>query len=972
MMLQLLKKSTLILLVSMFIFSNLTSGKVFAVSDPVYEVVVNIDESIGSLSGLFDKISRFNRYGLAVISKQVDPNDPSDYPVSTYGIININGEVVLEPVYSSISDYNDAYWRISKSFTDDNGSNYYFQGLISKETGEFFFELKYNWIPDFSFEKQHLLISYAIQTIDGFTTVKQTFDLIANENGVIREAVLPSGIDLTEYDNVYTFNQAGFNFISGHWEKQLDDVITWQDDVWLVNEYGDAISDFRFESLTDKYVRDDGAVFFSFQNMNHNAPIQAASGLIKLTTQNDQITLEMVIKDPSNYRDVWINVKEKRVYYYDLVNENSGYYDLIDETFNTLPNIISSETNIVCGRMGINQVYKCGLNASDGTVILDQTYDSIYRITPGYYEVVLNSGDDTLIGLVKEDGTFLLDLDTKYTNMDYNSDLNWVRLFGKISINDRNNPGSTFDESTYSYYDLKSEKMVAENVEIDMSKLFNNGYSIVSVNTGYGTSRLANELDEDGNIINSYMEYIAEYTFGIMLKDGSMALSPEYIQIGSLVDDSEANTSYKGYYQIAKYISTETCGERYYDSQAKQIVESKWSCDIWNYGVFSIDDGMVLEPVYSLISFSGSDIIETQHSEFVKKEITQYVDDLSRDELFYSYGLRNTEYGLADLKSGEILTPIYSGFSSMEYQSPQSGQVVLDAYGWMKVYKLNYDGIHDETYYNLVGLVSKEGIVVNPEYRDIYIKNGYLYLKHDDGGWSIKKVSDLSEVITIPADSANGVEIDSIELIDPYILIETKVVSDLESYSEYGVINKNLSLFLPIEYSSITFDGTYWYLEKYDPLTGAYPRAIMDLNKYFIVDFSSNYDSLSEYVGGYAVGQSGVKTLVNLDQFAISSFNSPQSSKFVLNIINKNGIIVGDLSNTFESATLLGEFDGVVKVLVQKEGKFYFGTLSEGSNIIDPNDNNQIPDTGESANNGWFFMLLGGALILLTRKTKIS
>ena len=967
-----LKKLTVVLFIIGLVLATLAPDKVVAADEPVHEVLVNIDQTIGSLSDVFDEISRFNRDGIAIISKLEDPTKIDDpYAKRWYGLINIKGEIVLDPEYDIMSDYNNDYWTITKLVKDDYGSLNGLQGLVSKHDGSIAFDVKYSEIPSFEGVKFDVMNYYITQSVEGKSKFVQKSVVMTNQGGVIGVADVPAGINLADYDGVSKMVYGDFNFISAQWKKLANGVITWKNDTWLVNEYGNKVNDITFEQISEMYFREDGAVFINYRNYNHTNGSPTKQGIMKISRDNGKIIVKTFLSSISAYCNLWINVRDKRVYYTDLTSKSESYFDLVTETHHAN---ISKETNtntiITCAWQeapsGSGQVYLCSMAKLDGTVILEPYYSDIRYLGYGYYAVSHLVGDNVLFGIVNESGKIILDL--KYYGIDIYKGLDWVTLFGKTTVNDQNNPGKTFKMDSVGFFDLKTGRKVADNISyIRWDQLVTEGYSEVGVLTGEGKSRLVNVTDEFGNIEGTAMDYVGEETYGVLSKEGYFPLEPIYGAIMPLFDMSEQNPKYLGFYEIGIKESTHVCGSRNYDSNTKTMVEETHSCDVWRYGIFSLDQGMIISPAYTLIQYNGSDIIQVQRSEFVRNEVIQHVDDLGKDEIFYNAGLSMAKYGLINIRTGEIVPPLYSGFSStIEAQPNQGSSSRLDSRGLLKIYKSNYDGVNVDTFFDLVGLVNQYGIFVQPDYLDLYIKNGYLYLKHKDSSWTVKNLSDMDQSVTISNDFVEGTDLESIQLFDQYIMVEVKVTEKLNTYSEYGIYKSDSSEYLPIAFTSITFDGTYWYLEKYDKMTGSYPRAIMDLNKKYIVEFSSNYDSLSEFVGGYAVGQSGTKTTTS-GNITNSLKRAQKSQQFVLNIINQNGIVVSDLSKEYESATLLGEIDGVARALVKKDGKYYFATLVEGPKII---------DTSRPLNINWLFVSLliiggglgGGTWVILKKK----
>lgn len=296
--------------------------------------------------------------------------------------------------------------------------------------------------------------------------------------------------------------------------------------------------------------------------------------------------------------------------------------------------------------------------------------------------------------------------------------------------------------------------------------------------------------------------------------------------------------------------------------------------------------------------------------------------------------------GLVNISAGLILEPLYDAIEStnptrMNWNTPN-----FDLDGHVRI--VNYiSGDEPDLWFRNVGLANINGpLFEGAVYQYAYYKNGYYYLKKFNENWKVINGSNFEDVIEVVVPRVvEGASVNAIELKGDYV-IATQLVYDEafnKTYEYVGVLNRSdMSMFIDFDYSSIKFEESLFYLELYNTSLGTVQQAVMNEQKEFVVPFNNKYDSISEYVDGYAIGQSGTKepevTGANPVTNLLSTFFldvSAADDDFVLEVIDEDGKVVGDLSEEYESATLLGTVDGITKALVKKDGKYFIATLVE-------------------------------------------
>ena len=594
---------------------------------------------------------------------------------------------------------------------------------------------------------------------------------------------------------------------------------------------------------------------------------------------------------------------------------------------------------------------KSGLIDKTGKVVVEPQYSYI-QYHEKYKLFELGNYYDRNTIYVNDGGEIVAE--GKYNWSRINEDLNWLILQGKEKIvQDIDDPSITYTDRVSDIIDLSTSKKILEDIlsygDDQFNRLVEEGHMVVhQLQDSAHLEKYTYYNDSTGTYEVSYGRN-GGIKSGIIDKNGTFILPMEYDNINELRYES-ANQFYssasavKGYYTVSKDQVIHQCSSPRFDDSIGEFVLEYYNCSQSNTGIFSIEKGMVLEPLFNNISsINNEGFASIRKFEGLKEFSYMEFNPQKEEYVTVTYTQSDERVGIINVFSGEtILEPKYNYLSStdpsrMNYSDlPKFGKD-----GLIKTYREEIRYVENNPnpqYTQFVGLANVNGPVIEGEYTDVYLLNGKYYAQKWDGiyngEWEIFDATDLSNKISVTI-SSNNSYVHSIEMVNDKIITETKVYDSVEEYSMYGVLNLDMTEFLPFDYNEIKYDNGLWYLEKYDSLFGTYPRAVMDNDKNFVIPFTDKYDSLSEYVGGFAIGQSGTKEVSD----ATSALKIPsllsvffldvhaQDDDFVLEIIDEQGRVVGDLSEEYESATLLGEVDGVIRALVQKDGKYFIANL---------------------------------------------
>lgn len=540
----------------------------------------------------------------------------------------------------------------------------------------------------------------------------------------------------------------------------------------------------------------------------------------------------------------------------------------------------------------------------------------------------------------------------------YDDDNNRIRVkYGQVYLNLQNE--IVFDQSAYSRVNFDGLNFIAEKYDeesntftTDLVDEFGNlvlsGFSNIWKSDDLAwylatsSKSIPNPYGDDWNLEIGITKIIDVKTLNVL------PYNFEFVNIDNLKRD--------GYGTVAIYTEATRIEDVEFDSAKK-------------YGVLRRDGTFLVEPRFDNISeFTrtgnalAQKIVRSYECTYTN-ELNQIITQTCSD---YKQGLINNEVGL-------ILEAEYDAIEStnptrMSWNTPN-----FDLNGHVKI--VNYvQGDAPDMWFRNVGLANVNGpLFEGAVYQYAYYKNGYYYLKKFNDNWKVVNGSNFDDVIEVVVPRVvEGASVNAIELIGDYV-IATQLIYDEtfdKTYEYVGVLNRSdMSLFIDFDYSSIKFEEGLFYLELYNTSLGTTQQAVMNEQKEFVVPFNNKYDSISEYVDGYAIGQSGTKEpestganpVVNL----LSTFFldvSAANDDFVLEVIDENGKVVGDLSEQYESATLLGTVDGVTKALVKKDGKFYIATLIEKPIALIPITGVTLNTQTSTLNVGETFHLIGTIL----------
>lgn len=535
---------------------------------------------------------------------------------------------------------------------------------------------------------------------------------------------------------------------------------------------------------------------------------------------------------------------------------------------------------------------------------------------------------------------------------------NRVRVkYGQIYINLQNEV--VFDQSPYKSVYFDGQNFIAENLVENTEKTnfnlldeFGNviltDYSRISKDDELGWYVATNSKQ----IPNPYgEEWIFELNISRIFDVKTLEVLPyyfDYIDFRNLKRD--------GYVHVAVYPNNSDISSLEFNSVKK-------------YGYIRRDGSFLVEPIYDNVG----EFTRTGNATVQRSVRTYACDSENSSGVLVNRTCHDFKNGLVNNSKGLILNTDYDSIEStnptrMNWNTPN-----FDLDGHVRI--VNYvQGDEPDMFFRNVGLANINGALFEGAvYQYAYYKNGYYYLKKFNENWKVVNGSDFEDVIEIVVPRVvEGATVNAIELIDDYVIATQRVYDETfdKIYDYVGVLNRSdMSLFMDFDYSSIKFEDGLFYLELYNTSLGTTQQAVMNEQKEFVVPFNNKYDSISEYVDGYAIGQSGTKEpestganpVVNLLSTFFMDVNAA-SDDFVLEVIDEDGKVVGDLSEQYESATLLGTVDGVTKALVKKDGKFYIATLVEKPIALIPITGVTLNTQTTSLNVGETYSLIGTIL----------
>lgn len=381
-----------------------------------------------------------------------------------------------------------------------------------------------------------------------------------------------------------------------------------------------------------------------------------------------------------------------------------------------------------------------------------------------------------------------------------------------------------------------------------------------------------------------------------------VVLNPEYLSLNDKVRDLIKN----GYTTIHK-LNGFYKYYRYPTFTAKSYITKS--------GLLKIDGTLAVEPIYDYIQPpNGDGLVEYGLSTITVTDGQPTV----------------TDRGVFDVTQMKVLVPggvdmLQPYYETMNYTVTP----LFDENGHIRLVDSSND-YSSEHNVELQGILSREGIIYPVEYLNAYYRNGLYYLMQKDGTWLLEN-RDKSYRLTLDLNEIDIGFDGSIEAVNKYsdfYIIETSFQDTIGVQTRFGVLNNDLSIHLPFEFTNISVDGTLLSLERYNEVSLKTEVAVYDIStQTYVVPFGNKYESMSEYVGGVAIGQSGTAEMpVTTFMFGLN-VNATEDD-FVLDILNENGFVVGDLSNKYSETLLLGQNkEGIAQAMVKKDGQYYLASL---------------------------------------------
>lgn len=323
-------------------------------------------------------------------------------------------------------------------------------------------------------------------------------------------------------------------------------------------------------------------------------------------------------------------------------------------------------------------------------------------------------------------------------------------------------------------------------------------------------------------------------------------------------------------------------------------------------GIIGVNGQYILDPIYNFISSFNA-----QGFAKVCLEVSHYC-------------------GLVDLNYQFIVQPKYE-LAQFFYDLPWGNMYDVPSFdenGNIKIIKMS-EGSWGTQY---VGIANKEQVVLEAIYHDAYFEDQYYYTKLDN---QFTIYNTLLEPLHTIHPIAEVTYYDRVS----YVNQEYFIVSGFDEVYNYsvGVLNIDKQVVIPFEYQEIKYDGEFFYLTKYDQTTDRYLNAVMNKNYEFVVPFETGYDTISEYVGEYAIATKSTEEAMSTLSTTLME-NVLNSNLASLDVLNRSGIKVGDFTHQYDSIMLLSEHEEYVLVLVQKEGQYFTGKLMIDTGGGDPED----------------------------------
>ena len=869
-----------------------------------FQTVVDIiiDEGQQGIESSFDSVGRFNEYGIAIVRHkestvyETESGFQEDIEFR-YGLINRAGDILLEPIYYSITEYNEHYYEVRTShFFEDYGE---MSGLVSVENGAFVLEAIYRDIPQakengFAFAKYYTdkspdEVKERVLFFKDYKLIQQTVPLVVDEIDF-------DFMDAYQYaDDIYAISGAYLEHSEeGSGAGSLARYVS-----WIVDKQGKMIDLSGFEA-NKMIVFNNDVYTYTFEDY----------------VDEDNITREKT--------NVYVGSIVNGVYEYALLLE-----DLVHFNYKPLMNAfeykvsgedvikrysMSSKESIDLEENGESQLNHemIASNFFEGNENVRFEFISKWKVTIAYLQEN-NNGVSIRARLFDELGNDVLD--KEYRKLSYREELEW------IAIEDL-------------YKDFDTEGKVVE-------------YPLV-----YGHYNLVTKELSDPKYNNFDYDSLTTQQNSII----------QVIQ------------SVSGLYEVCED------GAGYGDVVPEDVVIQCFTLPtlIEKLGLINNKGQIVLPAEYDHVSEFNSDGFAYFRNDVVTLE----------NEFIRQMGLFHRERGV-------VLPLSFSGFETPGdyYNAPPN----FDRHGHLKIY--NYD----DNGFMKVGLINENGIIFDVLYDQVYFLNNYFYTNianvwkvYDDNLNLIHEfdLSFLNKVIFDIELVANGIKISGL---------------NQQFYPDVAIYTLDLKPYIPFGQSDIQFDGQFWYLQRYNDAKRAYEKAVLDIDLNVVIDYDNDYDSISDYIDGYAIAKSGEASIEptlsrGIDIFSVffKKVSAITENNFKLDILDQNGEVVGDVSNKYTDVFLLGQQEGVSKALVSDGQKYYLATVvtsqvpvqsevpsseneleqdnEEETAIKEENDDkpqsegsDKLPNTGQQRRDWLFIALISGlGLISIARKKRVK
>lgn len=903
------------------------------VDDSGYNELILIikDELAGTTS--LSKLDQIDGKNVSSVSKLTKGEGQNDVPSvdgfynvyvegSKVGIINELGELIVKPIYNHINlrkEYFEGRLSVGNHLIQRDGT------VIS---GNNSLPLVYDSIHDvdnkyYTFQKDGVSLTY-LKNSEGLTFVGEfTIHKIENITSIY-EYYLPDEVNignslvglLDDKGNVVISHLVGYQYFRYDRRNQL------------IVPFGNIQKDgVYYRSLGGLYDFSGNEILSKDYNIDFDP-----------TTQE-------VIVDKNGYVYVTITDENIKYYYYTGTEAKSSSFSLVNRfhlatktlKFNYLTHNIEKfgdywkisgliETNrvfdpssVVNGntqayvqeREGILYYFDIGfalydqnfqeligLSNYDGLEELEGNKDLFKTVTYHEHEY----GRSYTYGVINKQGVEIVA--AEYSQFEYLKEWNMYLLTSyetmKAALYDSNFVPISQNQYSYIYYDYESDLMILQS-EYNLEDKDDFEYEVLD--TLFGFYNLKTKKLVEPQFFHFDTKKLKKLGQLPVSKPISIQSMTEYCDVYGADGDSEDSGNH---------------------SELDCWTQTQYNTKM---GIINIDGDYEFEPIYDYIT------------EFNSQGFARYGDyavftyyDVENDVYFDHTYQKNT--GLYGIETGIVVEPIYSELLASSYSRIYYDAPLFDKDNHIRTV---VNKVIDGSYFSGVGMINKQGVVIEPIYQNVKYIDGKYYLQQFNGTWIVR---DLNSGVDLNVDLSDlGIYIQSIQLAGDYIIVETVESNEFQSYSDYAVFTLDLEPYIDFGHSSISYDGTYWYLERYNQAFNTYQRAVLDNDLNSVVPFENKYDSLGEYIGGYAIGQSGQKAPTveeennSLFRHFFTRAYANQDDDFVLDVLDEEGKVVGDLSDKYESVTLLGMDGDVVKALVVKDGKYYIGTLV--SNVVE-------------------------------------